>query len=247
MCILSHAAVSVAQTHLYVSPSANGTRQLTVYENAVNTPTHNAMILPIPHPASVEFHNMSDHPEFFHHLERQFHRIVYPLRASIGGRSPLPVATVGSYRVTVVPTAADFSLIDSAEFSIPASVQAHLAARYGPHGYGFLVCRLKKGSHRYHPFAYSHAVQEPGHLFVPTYHLHDGRPSAFAYWEHTIYSPLPPLDSTDEDGAVFRPHETNLWAAIPEAYRWAAAVPLSRWSKQDLWENDDLYVPFSRP
>lgn len=236
--------MSVSQTRLYVSPSANGARQLTVYENAVNTPTHNAMILPIPHPATVAFHDMSDHPEFFAKLDSQFNRILYPLRASLGpSRPPLPVVTVGSYRVTVVPTA-DFSLVDSAEFTIPAEIQAHLANRYGPHGYGFLVCRLIKGSHGYHPFAYSHDIQEPGRLFVPTYHLHDGHPSAFAYWEHTIYSPATPLDSTDEDGMVFRPIPTPVWAAVPEEYRWAARAPLSRWSKHDLWDNDDFYIPY---
>jgi hypothetical protein len=58
MCIISGPVISVNSTKILALPSNDGTRQLTVYRNAVATPESNAMCLPCPNPETIEFESV---------------------------------------------------------------------------------------------------------------------------------------------------------------------------------------------
>ena len=55
MCIIAGEVRRVAGTKLFVMPSSDGRRQITVYSNKVDTPGANVMCLPVPNPESIEF------------------------------------------------------------------------------------------------------------------------------------------------------------------------------------------------
>ena len=55
MYIISGPVVSVNATKIYVQPSKDSNRQLTVYANRVDTPATNLMILACPTPQSIAF------------------------------------------------------------------------------------------------------------------------------------------------------------------------------------------------
>ena len=66
MCIISLAVQKVAGTQILTGVDAKRKRQIVVYGNTVdNNHDGNAMILPIPHPESIEFINLSDYKNIF--------------------------------------------------------------------------------------------------------------------------------------------------------------------------------------
>jgi hypothetical protein len=207
MCVILGKVATVAKTKLLVAPSLGGARQLTVYANAVTSLVRgNAMVLPVPHPETLAFHDLSGYATLFDDCAACFER---PLprsipdgarRSAAGSRPALAVVTVGSYHASVVPSLDDFDRLDASLLRVPANVGALLAATYAGRPFGFIVCALREGAAAYHPFAYSHALETAGTLFVPTLHAHEhehgdgdgadggGRGGkARADWDHTIH------------------------------------------------------------
>ena len=89
MCVIDGPIARVAATKLFGCPTADKTRQLTVYSNAVDTPAENVMLLPVPHPDSVVLETV--HKDLFEECENSFSRgrgesdSLIPMCASAGG------------------------------------------------------------------------------------------------------------------------------------------------------------------
>lgn len=180
MCIINEPA-RVTKTQIFVAPNANKDKQLTVYCNKVMTDsTNNVMILPVPNPDSVKFHDLSDYKDIFDDLAKTFAVSTrglksYTLSFSNSTEQYLPTIDVGSYRITLVPNVASLNAINPHEFG---TVRAHIKRimrKYYASGFGFVVCKLIPGKEtEYHPLAYSHNLRSDGNLFVPTRHQHNG-------------------------------------------------------------------------
>ncbi len=174
MCIISGPVISVNSTKILAIPSKNGKRQLTVYRNAVSTPDSNAMCLPCPNPNTIEFEHVPR--DIFSQCDSSFDK-VYPrggptLSASLGvSKSKLAVQSHGSYEVVIVPSLDDLDRIPEDFTTLTPEVVQFLKSSYQP-GFGVVLCKLKKGSTDYEPFAYSHEMQSSGELFFPTKHFH---------------------------------------------------------------------------
>jgi hypothetical protein len=181
MCIISGPVVSVNSTKILCLPSKSGKRQLTVYSNAVATPDSNAMCLPCPTPQTVKFENVPK--DIFKQCYSSFD-ISKPRGGGSRGltlssnRAPLTVQSHGSYDVVLVPSMADLDRVPSSFTTLTPEVIEFLNASY-PVNFGIVLCRLKKGSTNYEPFAYSHDIQPNKQLFFPTkhYHSHNQTPS----------------------------------------------------------------------
>lgn len=181
MCIITGTVSRVAKTKIYVSADTKKQRQITIYSNEVNTPRENAMVLPVPHPETVDLVDLSSYPELFGDCATCFRLI--PTRSwgltdsdsagylSVPNSQTLEVLDVGSYRASLVPSLNDFARLDTSVFQISPELIALLTKHYVS-GFGFIVCQLKSGNHLYHPFAYTHALADNGKLFVPTRHFH---------------------------------------------------------------------------
>lgn len=183
MCIISGPVLSVNSTKILALPSKNGKRQLTVYRNAVVTPDANAMCLPVPNPESVRFEHVPK--DIFRQCQNSF-RISYPRgyydsvvpAANSFNRAPLPVQSHGSYEVVLVPSMNDLDRVPSHFTTLTDDVIEFLKYSY-PINFGVLLCRLKRGSADYEPFAYSHNMQANDQLFFPTKHYHNHDTSNF--------------------------------------------------------------------
>ena len=209
MCIINEKA-DVSKTQLLVSPNVDKTRQITVYANNVSTESrNNMMILPVPHPDSVKFIDLSEYSDIFRDLERSFddgEGVDLDGACLFGGSSNyLKVVDVGSYKATLVRTHKELDLIDKDVFGfvvdkIKNILGVHYQGDKVPDPFGYIVCKLKTGSVNYHPFAYEHKLMNNEMLFVPTRHEHnDGPrmqksghyekdPEHMARWDHSIYS-----------------------------------------------------------
>lgn len=174
MCIISGTVISVNSTKILALPSKDGTRQLTVYRNAVATPDSNAMCLPCPNPETIEFETVpkdvfSQCAESFEIRMSRGHG--EPTLSWSGAKKTLPVLSHGSYEVVNVPSMNHFSEIPEDFTTLTPEVVSFLRGAYLVH-FGVVLCKLKKGSTDYEPFAYSHRLQANGQLFFPTKHFH---------------------------------------------------------------------------
>ena len=173
MCVINGPVTSVNATKILAIPSNDGTRQFTVYANKVDTAADNAMILPVPFPDSVKFHDLSTYSEIFADLDKCFESTQRLSRRLSNSRSVLAVHRVGSYEASIVPSLDDFDRL-SDTFKLSLDVATMLTADYTSiqgSPAGFIVCKLNQGAHDYHPFAYSHN-RPCEKLFIPTKHFH---------------------------------------------------------------------------
>ena len=89
-------------------------------------------------------------------------------------RAHLPIQSHGSYEVVLVPSMDELDRIPDHFTRLTPEVVEFLKTSY-PTNFGVLLCKLKRGSADYEPFAYSHNTQANDQLFFPTkhYHVHD--------------------------------------------------------------------------
>ena len=230
-----------------------------VYSNVVDTSVpNNTMILPVPNPHSVEFINLSKYAKFFDDCDASFQKLperslhLYASRsvASASYDSPLRVFNVGSYKVSIVPRVSEFSRLDPSHFSIDVDVPNTLHRLYDS-TFGFLVCKLREGNHKYHPFAYTHYIHENGKLFVPTYHYHS---HDYGYsnhkdadWDHNIYSVRTDLEPSSN--YMFRGYKLD-FDKLPAFLKWIKEYKMiklvrhgSHYPNKDMW----LMMLNSRP
>jgi len=187
----------VAETELFVAPNTERTHQITIYANSVQTTSrNNMMILPVPNPETVKFIDLSNYSDIFKDLEKSFKVYSQSYGATNGFmskgmmRNSLPVVSVGSYNATLVPDYFQIDRIDEDVFGkISPQMEKVLNKYYKT--MGFVVCKLKPSNSlvKYHPFAYSHKIQDSGKLFLPTRHQHHGQLEEInSHWDHSIYS-----------------------------------------------------------
>lgn len=234
MCIISSYVKKVSKTKIFTMPSQDSKRQLTVYMNSVDSPVTNIMCLPVPNPDSVQFEKVPKN--LFNFCEASFPEpikepeMMWSLSLS---RTPLEIKSHGSYEVVLIPSSDDFDRIPDS-FELTEAVQKFLIENYSKN-FGFLLCRLKKGSVRYEPFAYSHDIQDTS-LFVPTKHFHIHADTDFisrlsfmpklsskADWDHDIYTCFIPIQLKDIS------HDSEIeWEEMPKGFRCGPDYPLQR-------------------
>lgn len=234
MCIILGQVSSVSSTHLFVVPSVSGTRQLTVYKNTVDSPEDNLMVLPIPHPESLELHKLK-YKKLFSQLRDSVESLTrgpsypYPLGSLALTRScsaVLPVYDYGSYKVSVALTLEDLFRLDTTVFELPEGSVDFFAKHYSRE-FGYLCCQLKPGKKEYEPVCYSHDLHSSGKLFVPTlhYHIHEGHTHTDAAdWDHSVYS----VGTTPVANLGYRSKSENevVWSKLPEGFQWRKTDPI---------------------
>lgn len=197
MCIIIDRINSVSNTQLFCGLNQDKTKQLTIYGNDVDSVGLNAMVLPVPNPDSIEFHDLTDYEDFFIDCNRCFYN---PNRTfsknninySCNYNNNLRVFHVGSYQVSVAYGIRDIDRINTGVFNISNNLKSMLSRFYSASHFGFIICTLKQGNHKYHPLAYSHNVYK-NKPFLPSMHYHvsggnnSGYHSVADDWDHDIY------------------------------------------------------------
>ncbi len=200
MCIILGKVHSVSQTKLFVLPNKDKTRQMTFYSNAVNTPSQNMMILPVPNGENaIELHKIK-YKKMFDDLkssvrstyeEPAHNTLMRSYACSISdSRKPLEIIAHGSYLVSIAPTLEDLLRLDRSVFQLTPDLY-HFFGKHYSREFSYLCCVLKKGLEAYEPLCYSHPLHSSGKLFVPTLHYHvhgDKVETETADWDHMIYS-----------------------------------------------------------
>lgn len=199
MCCFSGAVESVTNTRIFARLTGKGT-QFVVYQMNWKAQKPVAMILPVPvvqgKPDAIRFINLKEYASFFDDLRKGFPAP----KASRGGfgagnipapaaalPEPLPVAEVGDFVASFVPTIADFARLDP-RFVLPTSVWDQVPSY---RRYGFAVFQLKaaaKNGASVHPMAFEFDTRMGGSLFFPTLHIHDGAVHPREDFDHTLYT-----------------------------------------------------------
>jgi hypothetical protein len=251
MCIISGPVNSVKGTKIFVMPSKEG-RQLVVYKNEVESPAENLMILPVPHPESVQFETalMKRYKDLFSDLRSSLHWFSPERSVESGGwatrsaSDTISVLSVGSYRASVVFSVHELNRLNKSIFKIPKDLEQMLWDEYGR--FGFVCAVLKEGVQDYEPLAYSHKRFDQELMFVPTkhYHTHDHSHPPFtqkgeADWAHTVYSLRTVREANHCDGF---PSERNRidFTKMPKEFQRSQGEPVHCWMKSGVWENKDL-------
>lgn len=184
MCIISDYVENVANTKILVAVNPEKTRQFTCYSNVVNNSTDgNAMILPVPYPNSVKFHDLSDYKNIFDDCKNCF---TSPQPKSRGmtlstnswnmSDGVLEVFNVGSYQVSLGMSLADLDRVNGSVFRLSPGCGELLKKDYSHPSFGFIICKLSKGEEEYHPLGYSHEIFG-NNIFIPTKHYHEHAPT----------------------------------------------------------------------
>ena len=180
MCCFSGLVTSVTKTKIFARFMTLESQAI-AYQMSLDTPQDVAMILPIPviQPAKedvVTFIDLSEYENFFSDLRAGFPdkrkgRSATRLAEPAGGPE-LEVHSVGSFDASFVPTVKAFARLD-VRFRLPDDTWDQLP-QYA--GYGFAVFKLKKGSQKIHPMAFSFpsALASSKKLYFPAVHIHDG-------------------------------------------------------------------------
>lgn len=192
MCCFTGPVRSVSGTSIFARDAGNG-RQFLVYSMNYQASGDLAMVLPLPVPplspeAAVLFIDLHNYANFFTNLQAGFPKtreeIIEELDRPLSvTSSSLPVIRVGNFDASFVPQIKDFKRIDP-RFRLPAGVWDKLS---GYKNFGFAVFKLRKESETIHPIAFSFPRTEPGRIFFPTLHIHDGQVHPTAHFDHRIY------------------------------------------------------------
>ena len=231
MCIFSQQVESVSNTKIFVGLSPRKNRQLTVYSNAVsNVSAGNAMIIPVPYPHTVSFHDFSTIKDFFNKVDKSFYRQNLSRAKGISTNSvlmshdSLEVMRVGDYNVSLAKSLGELNNINTTVFSelnLSSEVKSLLEKRYGsqsPFPWGFIIFGISadRENKSYSPFAFSHCtVQESNKakVYIPTYHYHKHKPA--------------PTGATDfVEDLVFNTVENYLFGPSEMADDWSHSIYL---------------------
>lgn len=184
--------VHVSATNIFARMVAPG-EQVLAYSMTLATKEPVAMILPLPVPAgsgedAVTFISLEKHATLFEQLRDLFDFTPAPRKGgmslSVGRQEQrLIVHRVGSFIASYVPTRADFARLDP-RFRIPEVLFDAVPAYVD---YGFAVFQLTVGKTTIHPMAMRFPTRAPDTLFFPTVHVHDGRFTAKARFDHALY------------------------------------------------------------
>lgn len=236
MCIILGPVRSVDETKIFVLPSVDKTKQLTMYQNTVSTREKNMMVLPVPNAASIELLNMKGRKTLFEELRKSVRVIPtysysmhIPMECSLrsAAYTPLEVIDYGSYLVSIAPGLMDLFRLDSSIFNLDPSMIEFFAKHYDE-DFGYLCCVLKPGKQNYEPVVYTHNMHCSGKIFVPTlhYHVHDDGSidTNAADWDHYIYS----CGTTKEANLDYHSLTTNevKWSRLPPAFQYKKEDPI---------------------
>ena len=195
MCCFSRPVDTVADTNIFARDSKDG-RQFLVYSMKFKAGEDLAMILPIPTPKNsaedaVKFIDLKKYEAFFDYLRKGFPEPppprtkddAPPKKAAAGG---LVVVEVGDFVASFVPAIKDFDRLDK-QFRLPEGVWDKLPQYKA---FGFAVFKLKKpkkGESKVHPMAFEFPRADKKALFFPTVHIHDGKVSEKAKFDHSLF------------------------------------------------------------
>jgi hypothetical protein len=176
-------------------------RQALIYSMKVTVGEPLAMVLPLPVPANgpddaVEFVSLEGYADVFADLRKAFPVMGMAALGSPKSRGPvqkapvLKVHAVGAFEASYVPHPRDFARLDP-RFQLPHRVLAALP-QYAD--WGFAVFQLAKGKQiEIHPMALRFPRRDPGSIFYPLTHVHDGELPEQASFDHALYGQLPPV------------------------------------------------------
>lgn len=188
MCCFSRPVRGVSSTSIFARPLADGWQSL-AYAMRYAAAEPLALVLPLPVPDdagedAVSWIDLHQAPRLFDQLARGFGDAPPEVSRSAATRPPnLAVVKVGAFEASFAPTASDLDRLDP-RFTLPRTVLESLP---GLAGRGFVVARLHPEATTIHPLGFTFRRRDPGRVFFPTLHVHDGKVHPHARFDHRLY------------------------------------------------------------
>ncbi|MFT3692397.1 MAG: hypothetical protein QM831_04600 [Kofleriaceae bacterium] len=237
--------IFVAKTKLFAR--LDDDVQYLVYQMSINVGSEVAMVLPLPvietSETAVEFLDLSKAPTMFDTLNSAFpdHEELMllsltPQSRSFGERPTLVVHKVGSFEASYVPSLGDMDRLDK-RFRVSDDVWKQLP-EYKT--YGFAVFKLAKGDHEIHPMGMKWRTSQPGKLFFPTVHVHDGELHQTAKFDHKLYFQTDGAPDLESEVAIERASRVPYIANCANTVE--RDTPLYRVELDGMLANTDTWV-----
>ena len=220
MCIISNKIESVNKTKILVALDALKTRQLTVYTNTVHNTVHNnAMLLPVPNPQTVKFHNLSNYKNIFADCGKCFYTNISRSitlsnsnSKSARRKNILEVFNVGSYKVSLAMNVNELKNIDKSVFELSDACYNMMVNEYSDPVFGIIICKLNTGKEDYHPMGYSHKLLN-NKMFIPTKHFHEHNSqnfkSLFSWNKQENFASLFSPNNLENFASLFSPNNSQ--------------------------------------
>jgi hypothetical protein len=217
MCMFSGDVKAVSDTQIFAR-QASSSSQFLVYAMNYDADSELAMILPLPTPVSapedsVQFIDLSKYSDFFKDMSDGFSPPMTMGRGIVPwAEKSLQVHQVGSFEASFVPKQADFGRLDP-RFRLSNDIWASLPQYRDS---GFAVFKLKPDAKTVHPMAFEFPQRDPGKLFFPTVHIHQGKVRAKANFDHELYCQTEQKHDHWEESSYYQlnassPYEEGIW------------------------------------
>jgi hypothetical protein len=205
MCMFSGPVEDVSDTKIFARLDGKG-NQYIVYSMQFEAAQPVAMILPIPVSShaedAVRFIDLSGYPTLFEDMFEAFAVQTLSLSGDTlcDQEDTLTVHNVGDFVASFVPTVSAMNRLD-VQFRLPHEIWDNLPT-YSH--YGFCVFQFdrnrarRRGVRKAHPMAFSFPTRDPGWLFFPTVHVHDGRVHDKEQFDHSLYFQADEVDALTE-------------------------------------------------
>lgn len=178
MCMISLQINDVTDTNIFVALNDEKKRQLTVYSNLIdNDVKANAMVIPVPYPNTVQFHDMSSYKNFFSDCDKSFKLQSLEKDKSLltnsfnDNKKIIGVKNIGSYKVSIASSLNELDNIDKNVFILSNELKNILSKNYNGNVWGFIIFVLATDKKEYHPFGWSHDLLNR-QVYIPTRHYH---------------------------------------------------------------------------
>lgn len=179
MCIFTGPVENVSNTKILVAAIQHDhCRQMTVYENNVETKNPNTMVLPVPSGQSINFVDLSKYPgDVFKECDTFFPQLI---EKSGGGSfgfgfseaaEYLVIEKVGGYECSIANSIDQMKKADPNVFVLPDNIEEVLRRHYSE-GFSFIICKFGNAKISKHPIAYTSSRLRNGNIFIPTRHEH---------------------------------------------------------------------------
>lgn len=172
MCFIEKEIKSSPNTQIFIATNVDKKRQIVIYSNKIeNLIDDNFIIIPVPNPTTIKFHNLINYENFFDDCKKNFNLNLDSKYKKLNNYvdeneyTPIKKDNIGSYKISIA-----LNLQRLFALEINETLKKILSAFYHQPYWGFIICKLDHRVQYYNPIIYSHDIID-NKIYIPTRHF----------------------------------------------------------------------------